>query len=244
MHGHVALPYGQRLVDSINALPVRPDFIIHTGDVVDDPQPDAFILAAKTLSRLEIPLYFVNGNHDSRSGIRGYFSMDGIEWLSQDPSQFSYAFEKKGYRFLILDARGPKTIDPQGQFSSEQFDILKAEISRDGPPLVIFVHYPILPMDSPWMDSNMLVTNGEQFHQTLLSARGRIRAVFHGHVHQSMQTLKDGIAYIAVASGLNQLSAWPSDQTTGHRPLALPGYNFVHLMPDQTIVHQHTVARP
>lgn len=240
----MALTYGQRLVDTINALPIKPDFIMHSGDVVDDPQADAFSLAAKTLSRLEIPLYFVNGNHDSRSGIRKYFSIEGVEWLSQDPTLFSYAFEMKGYRFLILDARGPKTIDPQGQFSQEQFEILNAEIESGELPLVIFLHYPILAMDSPWMDRNMRVTNGEQVHQMLLAARDRLRAVFHGHVHQSMQTLRDGIVYIAVDSGLNQFSAWPLDQTVGHRPLALPGFNFVHLMPDQTIIHQHTFPQP
>jgi 3',5'-cyclic-AMP phosphodiesterase len=244
LHGHAALPYAQRLVDSINDLPQAPDFVIHTGDVVTDPHPDAYALAAETLGRLRVPVYYVNGNHDSRSDIRKYFSMGSVAWLGDNPEEFSYAFELKGYRFLILDARGPTAIDPQGQLSAAQMKLVQEEAQPDGLPLVIFMHYPVQPLDSPWMDANMLVRNGDEFHQALLPARPRLRAVFHGHVHNSMQTIRDGILYVAVAGSLNQFSAWPSDEMVRPEPLARPGFNFVHLMPQQTIIHQHTFPRP
>lgn len=244
MHGHVALPYAQRLVDAINDLPLTPDFVIHTGDVVTDPHPDSYALAAETMARLRVPIYYVNGNHDARNDIRQYMSMGPKETLGDNPDEFSYAFEMKGYRFLILDARGPMTIDPQGQLSKSQMNIVRRETQTEGHPLVIFLHYPALPLDSPWMDNNMLITNGEELHQALLPARHRLRAVFHGHVHNSMQTIRDGIVYVAVASGLSQLRAWPFDKIAKPELQAPPGFNFVHLMPQQTIVHQHTLQRP
>jgi Icc protein len=106
------------------------------------------------------------------------------------------------------------------------------------------MHYPTLPMNSIWMDKNMQILNGTAFHQALLPARDRLRGVFYGHVHQSLQTLKDGIVYTAVPSLFAQLSAWPEDATVQEDPDYLPGFNFVHLLPDQTIVHQHTFPRP
>lgn len=244
MHGHTALANAQRLVDTINFLPVMPDFIMHTGDVADAPHPDTYALAAEAFGRLRVPVYYVNGNHDARGDIIKYMPMGPVQWLSEGSDQFSYTFDLKGYRFLVLDARGPTSIDPQGQFPAAQLEILRKEIERGGPPLVIFMHYPVLQMDSPWMDANMLVTNGAEFHQVLLQARDRLRAVFHGHVHMSMQTLKDGIAYIGVSSSLNQFSAWPTDQVIGHKPLALPGFNLVHLLPEHTIIYQHTFPEP
>jgi 3',5'-cyclic-AMP phosphodiesterase len=89
-----------------------------------------------------------------------------------------------------------------------------------------------------------LILNGSELHTALLPARDRLRGVFHGHVHQNMQTVRDGILYVSVASVFSQFSAWPSEVVTGYDPEHLPGYGFVHLLPEQTIVHQHTFPRP
>ena len=104
-------------MDTINDLPLTPDFVIHTGDVVTDPHPDAYAQAAATMAKLRVPIYYVNGNHDDRGEIGKYLSMGPKEALGEAPDEFSYAFELKGYRFLVFDARGPTAIDPQGQLS-------------------------------------------------------------------------------------------------------------------------------
>lgn len=243
-HGQVSLPSAQRLVDLINSLPVKPDFVIHTGDVVTEPHPASYALAAETFAGLRMPIYFVNGNHDTAQDIKDYLPMGPQEEVTADPGVLSYAFERKGYRFLILDAQGPAEIDPQGYLSESQMAIVRREAQPDGPPLILFIHYPILPMDSPWMDKNMLVINGDAFHQALLPARQRLRAVFYGHVHRSMQTIRDGIVYAAVGSTFAQFTAWPNDEIIDYDAQAMPAYNFVHLLPQQTIIHQHTFPRP
>ncbi|NCF67293.1 MAG: hypothetical protein GWP61_15085 [Chloroflexi bacterium] len=243
-HGQVALPCAQRLVDVINDLPVTPDFVIHTGDVVTDPHPASYALAAETFADLRVPIYYVNGNHDAALDIKNYLPMGPKEENTADPGVLSYAFERKGYRFLILDAHGPIEIDPQGYLSESQMEIVRQEARPDGPPLIIFIHYPTLPLDSPWMDKNMLITNGDDFHRALLPARRRLRAVFYGHVHRSMQTIRDGIVYAAVGSTFAQFTAWPNDKIIDYESQALPAFNFVHLMSQQTIIHQHTFPRP
>ncbi|MDX1415275.1 MAG: metallophosphoesterase [Candidatus Promineifilaceae bacterium] len=243
-HGRLALPYAQRLIDVVNGLPSKPDFVMHTGDIVNDPHPESYALAAEVLSKFHAPIYYVNGNHDRRNDIRKYLEMGPMEWLGENPDDFTYVFELKGFRFLVIDARGPLTIDPQGQLSESQLAIVRREAAPDGPPLVIFIHYPVLAMNSPWMDTNMLITNGEELHQALLPARQRLRAVFHGHVHQPMQIIRDGIVYVAAASSLAQFAAWPVDETIRHDLQAPAGFNFVHLLPQQTIIHQHTFQRP
>ncbi len=240
LHGNLALPYAQRLVDSINALPTKPDFVIHTGDVVTDPHPESYRFAAETLEKLRVPIYYVAGNHDDAIDMRRELIAEPCEWLNDAPDVLSYAFERKGYRFVVLDACGPAEIDPQGLLSDQQLAVARREAQPDGPPLIIFMHYPTLPMDSPWMDGSMRVQNWRELHAALLPARERIRGVFYGHVHRSMQTLRDGILYVAAGSSLTQFTAWPSDQTTGYAAYAPPAFNFVHLLPEQTIIHQHT----
>jgi len=242
--GHVSYPCAVWLVEEINNLPVTPDFVIHTGDVTTDPTPEAYALAAEVFQALHVPVYYAVGNHDTARDIRRYLTLGPHEPLSADPDVLSYAFEVKGYRFVVLDARGPDEIDPHGILSPQQLAIARQEATPHGPPLTIFMHYPILRMNSPWMDANMLVLNGMELHEALLPARERLRGVFYGHVHQSMQTTRDGIAYTAVPSAFSQFTAWPTDVETGFDTHYPPGYNFVQLWPEQTIVHQHVFVRP
>ena len=243
VHDHNPYYCAQSLVDVINHLPQKPHFVIHTGDVVYDPDPSAYALAASTFAKLEVPIYYVNGNHDSANAIKRHMKM-GPRTILGDDDRLSYAFEFSGFRFLVLDAKGPPEIDPQGLLPDSQLDLLARESQAEGPPLIVFIHFPILPMNSIWMDNNMLIQNGPTVHRTLYIARNRIRAVFFGHVHQHMQMLKDGILYASVASTFSQFGAWPEDLDTHHDLDQDPGYSFVHLLPDQTLIHQHTFPRP
>jgi 3',5'-cyclic-AMP phosphodiesterase len=64
-HGYASYPCAERLVELLNNLPVKPEFVIHTGDVVTEPDPRSYRLAAELFARLELPIYYVNGNHDT-----------------------------------------------------------------------------------------------------------------------------------------------------------------------------------
>lgn len=238
-HGRVALPAAQRIVDAINRMPVKPDFVVHTGDVVTAPGAAAYALAAETLGGLECPVYFVCGNHDDPAGIQTWLRMGALEPLLMDGQTLAFAWEVGGVRFVVLDTHGPPEIDPQGVLDAAQLALLQAEARPEGPPLVLFWHHPIMPMDSPWMDRNMLVQNGAALHQALLPARDRIRGVFYGHVHQSQQTVRDGILYVAAASTFAQFSSWPTDETVGYVPEETPGFNFVRVWPERIMIRQH-----
>ncbi len=243
-HGHQPQPCVERAVELINNLPTPPDFVVHTGDVVTDPNDESYRRAAAVFSQLTVPVYYVTGNHDQARDIRRFMTLGPHQPLTADPDVLSYAFAVKGYRFVVLDARGPDEIDPHGLLSEAQLDVVRAEATAVGPPLAIFMHFPALLMNAIWMDQNMLVLNGDTLHQALRPARERLRGVFYGHVHQSMQTMRDGILYTAVPSLFSQFAAWPNDAVVREDPDYLPGFNFVHLLPEQTIIHQHTYPRP
>ena len=243
-HGHNAYRCLTAIVEQINSLPTKPDFVIHTGDVVAEPDSDSYRLAADVFSKLNVPIYFVTGNHDRARDIHRFLPMGPKQILSKNLDVLTYAFEVKNFRFLVVDARGPDEIDPHGLLSDEMLTILRNETSEDGPPLTLFSHFPVQPLNSIWMDAYMLVINGEQMHEMLVRVKDRIKGVFYGHVHQNMQTLKDGILYVAVGSTFSQFSAWPNDTKTGFDPLHPPAFNFVHLMSNKTIIHQHIIPRP
>ncbi|MBX7251598.1 MAG: metallophosphoesterase [Candidatus Promineofilum sp.] len=241
--GHRSLPYARHVIDMINRLPLRPDFVMHTGDVTTHPTPEAYALAAETFAALEVPIYYATGNHDRSADIHRYMKMGPKTDCQEDTNTLSYTFEVRGWRFLVLDARGPDVIDPRGLLSPQQLDVLRREATPDGPPLTIFTHYPATRLNAPWMDANMLIYNGEEMHQALLPARGRLRGVFFGHIHNSTQILRDGIFYCAVASTFAGFSMWPNEEMIKADHDAMPAFNFVQLLPEQTIVQQRPFAR-
>jgi Icc protein len=243
-HGIVSALALQRLVDRINKLPQKPNFIIHSGDITADPNPSASMQAKEILSRLQVPIYYVRGNHDSAADIKAYMKMGINEDISAGKDHLTYKFEINGFQFLVLDTMGPPESQPQGYLSADQLKILRVEAAADGLPLVVFLHHPLLPMDSPWMDANMLVINGEEVHQALLAVQDRLLGVFFGHIHQSIQTTRDGILYVAAPSSVVQLTSWPSDIGVGIQEDEQPGFNFVRLMPQQIMIRQHRFPQP
>ncbi|MCA9981411.1 MAG: metallophosphoesterase [Anaerolineales bacterium] len=242
-HGRYSQPTTEQLLREINNLPHRPDFIIHTGDIVTDPDPVSYQRAAQLFAALDLPIYYVNGNHDRACDIRQYMHMPTCEWLSDDPDLLTYAFTVKGHRFVVVDGRAPDEIDPHGLVSAAQLEILRREVMRDDPSLTIFIHFPTWPLNSLWMDSRMLLINGPAFHQTLLPARDRLRGVFFGHIHQSIQTMRDGILYASAPSAFAQFTSWPRDLYVDIAPEP-PGFNIVQLLPDQTLIRQYRFAQP
>jgi 3',5'-cyclic-AMP phosphodiesterase len=243
-HGYASYPCAERLVELLNNLPVKPEFVIHTGDVVTEPDPRSYRLAAALFSRLELPIYYVNGNHDTAADIKQYLPMAAKEDAGSDPNQLSYSFNLKGERFLVLDGRAPDELDPHGALPEKQLAWLRQEATPDGLPLTIFLHFPVVPLNAPWMDAHMRLLNWEAVHEALRPAVKRLRGVFYGHVHQSLQIARDGIRYTAAPSSFAQFTAWPSDTEPQIDRAQPPGYNFVHLLPEQTIVRPCWFERP
>lgn len=242
-HGQYSQPAAEQLVREINSLPHRPDFVIHTGDVVTDPDPISYQRAAALFSQIDFPVYYVTGNHDRSRDLRQFFRFGPHESLSNDPDLLTYAFTVKGHRFLVIDGRAPDELDPHGLLADEQLAILHREIARQDPSLTIFIHFPTWPINSIWLDSHMLLINGEAFHQALLPARDRVRGVFLGHLHQSTQIVRDGILYVSAPSTFAQFTSWPQDRyvQSASEP---PGFNIVQLFPQQTLIRQHRFALP
>lgn len=243
-HGYRSLPCTQRVVALINQLPQQPDFVIHTGDVATDPTAAAYRLAQKAFGALQVPIYYVNGNHDTAALIRAHLPMGPLQWADGGTGRLTYTFGVGENRFVVLDGRGPDAIDPQGRLTDVELALLARECTPAGPPLTVFVHFPLLPIGSAWMDNHVLLQNGAAAHALLRQAVGRLRGVFHGHIHQPLQTLRDGVTYSSASSLFAQFTAWPQDNAPAVDHDLPPGFSFVQLLPEHTVVRYHAFARP
>ena len=146
------------LVDQINSLPVAPDFVLHTGDVVYDPYPEAYETAREVLSKLRYPVYYLAGNHDEGAALqRGLLGRKDGEVADR----LHYEFEVKGVQFVCVDSNGPAE-PPRGYVTEDQLAWLEGICAAEDPrPLVVAVHHNVPKVATPWLDEYMGVVNGE-----------------------------------------------------------------------------------
>lgn len=221
------------LVEELNRLPFTPDFVLHTGDVAFDPIPDVYTTCLDILAGIRVPVYYVAGNHDDAP------SLQRIMLGRVDPlPTLHYAFEVNGVQIVCVDSNGPAD-PPAGFVSRDQLEWLHGLCNADDErPMVIAVHHNVLPVNIPWLDGFMRMRNGEAFHEAILPARDRIRGVFYGHVHQNLDTVRDGILYSSTLSSWCQFQAFPGMTTTTPDWGAEPGYSIVTVTDEQTFIRR------
>lgn len=215
------LPYGryhptegtQALIEHLNALPYTPDFILHTGDVAYDPDPTIYAEIKQAFSKLKAPVIFLPGNHDERNALQTV--------LMDQPTAQPYFYHSRimnGVKLIFLDSNGEHVPLPRGWVTDEQLTWLEAELQADPAlPIVIAVHHPILPThESEWFDDFMRTQNGEAVHELLKPYAQRIRGVFHGHVHHSIDLIRDGILYSSAQS------SWVHFHVNPHQSIDTP----------------------
>jgi 3',5'-cyclic AMP phosphodiesterase CpdA len=228
----------QKLVKRLNEHAGELDFVVHTGDVVSDPHEQSYGLAREILADLKPTLYLVNGNHDDARQLRRTFDWPPARCESCDEQRYSYTFDCRQQRFLVLDAVGPRTIDPQGWLSASQLQVLDTCLASSTLPLTVFIHFPALALDCRWVDEQMLIVNGEDFHQRLVASRNGLRGVFFGHVHRGVQVVRDGVLYCSVASTFFQFQNWPAHGTMLPDPSDAAFYNLVTIDDQQVTIRQ------
>jgi Icc protein len=229
------------LVEQVAALPFKYDFVLHTGDVVFNPIPEAYALAREVLSKISTPIYYVAGNHDHVEALQRT-----LMGRSETVSPLDYQFEVNGAQFVVVDSNQLGSVEPPNGFVTDAQlewlgNICRANNAR---PLVIAVHHNPLPIGAPWWDDYMRLLDGEAFHNALLPAKHRIRGVFFGHVHEATDTVRDGILYTSALSSWSQFHTYPGQVDTIPDPRAEPGFSVVTLTREQTFIRRYRFPMP
>jgi len=226
------------MVDFINHdLEFDPDFVLHTGDVLNEPDANASKLAADLFKTLRFPARYVVGNHDDRDLMRA-------DLLGHPPTDgpLCYDFHVEDFHFIALDSRGE--IDPQGFISADQLDWLGQTCREsNAQSLVILVHHLPLHLGVKWIDRDMRIMNDDAFFDVLLPHRERLRGIFFGHIHRATTGFRDGILCSASASTFMQFEMNPDDEKAQFDVNAPAGYAIVTMTHQQTTVTHQTLPR-
>ena len=238
-----SLPMLQRCVDDFNR--TGPEFVIQLGDIIDGGDNAAAEMQSVVdiYDTLTMPHYHVLGNHDF-SGIDRDTTM-GMLGLKQG----WYAFDVKGWRFIVLDtqdraieggwredseqykqsaamlkdaqaARKPNAQSYNGGFSDEQLQWLDAQLNDADTQNKSVILFGHLPL-MPQGETHT-AWNAEEV-VAVIEKHDCVRAYFCGHRHGGGYTLHNNIHYLtfeAMVDAADAQGAWAG----------------VQLLPDQIVI--------
>ena len=243
LYGYNTYSHTEHLITCINALEAPLDFVIHTGDIVNEPDdPAGYALAAELFARLKVPIYFVNGNHDRAAMLAKHMQFGAHQTILSD--ELCYSFAHGNERFIVLDGQTTDALAPRGEVSAEQLTKLADFLAASSGPKSVFIHYPAFSLNAGWMDDLswmnsdgfMHLMNGQAMHDLLAPHRDSLRGVFHGHLHRPFQLQQGGITYWGGPSAFAHFASYPTTAIPVVDVDTRPGFNYVQLLPERTIV--------
>jgi 3',5'-cyclic-AMP phosphodiesterase len=181
----------QRTIAAINAMPVQPAFVVHTGDVTHLAKAAQFDTAKQILGTLKAPLITLPGEHDvigSPDAFLAAFAHAGARdgWFSWDQG---------GTHFLALVNVFNFEID--GKLGAKQLAFVENDLAaqKKSTPIVVFAHVPLYALYPPW---GWTTEDGSR----VMAALRKFDAVtvLNGHIHQIVQHTDGNIKFATAAS--------------------------------------------
>lgn len=194
----------KKAVDAINAMPVQPAFVMHTGDVTHLSKPDQFDTAKQLLGTLKAPLFTIPGEHDmlGDSG-KNYFA--AFQRAGQKDAWWSW--NQNGIHFVALV--NVFNFEKNGVLGQAQIDWLAKDLAgvRSSTPVVVFGHVPLYTVSQQWG----WFTEDSAKALALLNKFDSV-TVLNGHIHQVLEHV-DGKThfYTAASTGYPQPAPGTAD---------------------------------
>ena len=176
-------------IERIGKLPVRPAFMIHTGDITHLAKPEQFDIAAQAIGNAKLETHYAPGEHDILDGdtYKAY-----LERFGKGAGGGWYSFDHGGVHFISLVNVVDLKDNGLGFLGAEQLAWLAADLKSrtSSTPIVIFAHMPLWMIAAEWGWGT--VDSGEAL---MTLARFGSVTVLNGHIHQVMQKVEGAVTF-------------------------------------------------
>jgi 3',5'-cyclic AMP phosphodiesterase CpdA len=179
----------EEAITKIKALPTKPAFMIHTGDITHLSKPKEFDDADKIISQSGLTVHYVPGEHDIiDEEVKLYRerygkNAKGAGW---------YSFDADGVHFIGLVNVVNLKAGGLGSLGEEQLawlaDDLKGKAAST--PIVVFAHIPLWAVYPTWGWG----TDDGARALDLMKSFGSV-TVLNGHIHQVMQKVEGNVTF-------------------------------------------------
>jgi 3',5'-cyclic AMP phosphodiesterase CpdA len=182
-------------VAKINALPVAPEFILHTGDISHLSKPEEFDTVDQILKSAPTKdVFFVPGEHD-------VLEDNGRQYLDRYGKHTKgagwHSFDKKGVHFVGLVNVMNLKAGGMGSLGAEQLEWLEDDVGElsKSTPVVVFAHMPLWNIYPEWGWG----TDDSAQALSYLKRFGSV-TVLNGHIHQTMQKVEGNVTFHTATS--------------------------------------------
>ena len=176
----------EKFVSNILELKIKPDAIIHTGDISHNGLIDEYKLAYNILRKLKIPIFYTPGNRDNKKNLSSIFFHSYLTNSDQDLFIYSSTFEK--FRLVSFDSCCDK--NNQGEFTFEKLNIFSKILMEDKKiPTIIFMHHP--PYNVSLSSSKRIEFISESLFprfRKIIGSCNNLIGIFCGHIHRNFKS--------------------------------------------------------
>ncbi len=156
----------------------RAECLLLTGDLSEDRSAESYAFLLELLQQTRAKVWAIPGNHDDAEIL---FEVLGPRL---EPGE---TIELPHWQLLLLDSSSNRV-------GSQSLALLESRADAEK-PLAVFLHHHPLPCGSAWMDQYLL-GNAQAFLRSL-DGLPTLKTVGFGHIHQSLNWYRNGVAYHA-----------------------------------------------
>ena len=176
-------------IAKVKALPAKPAFMIHTGDISHLSKPEQFDDADKAIAETRLDVHYVPGEHDFVDPDQKLFldrygkGTKGAGW---------YSFDASGVHVIGLVNVHDLKAGGLGNLGDEQLEWLEADVKgrSASTPIVVFAHIPLWTVYPNWGWG----TDDGARALSYLKRFGSV-TVLNGHIHQVMQKVEGNVTF-------------------------------------------------
>lgn len=170
-------------VETVNASPVPPAFVVMTGDLTHTGTRDEMVEARRALDALTVPYFAITGGHDVPDVFHDVFGERG--WRDEATGDTRYVVDDYPVRLVMADTTAGKGHLPE--FGPERCEWLDRTLSEaPDKPTLLGLHYPPfqcrVPVRAYVEDVEVAWAEGLK---AVVSRHPQIQSVVCGHVHRT-----------------------------------------------------------
>jgi 3',5'-cyclic AMP phosphodiesterase CpdA len=179
----------EEAIGRVKALPVKPSFMIHTGDISHLSKVREFDDADQMISQARLDVHYVPGEHDLLDDEAKLYKerygrgAKGAGW---------YSFDANGVHFIGLVNVVDLKAGGLGNLGNEQLEWLEADLKgrSASTPIVVFAHIPLWIAYKEWGWGTEDGAHALEY----LKRFGSV-TVLNGHIHQVMQKVEGNVTF-------------------------------------------------
>jgi len=227
----------EEAINKIKTLPVKPSFVIHTGDITHLSKPSEFDNADRVIAQARLDVHYVPGEHDFLDDEQKLYrdrygrGTKGAGW---------YSFDANGVHFIGLVNVFDLKAGGLGNLGNEQLEWLEGDLKgrTASTPLVVFAHIPLWSVYPAWGWGTEDAARALDY----LKRFGSV-TVLNGHIHQTLQKVEGSVTFHTAAS-----TAFPQPapgQAPSPGPMKVPGEqlrSYLGLTSVNYVPGQHALA--